>query len=178
MEQTDLDLRARWKKKTVWRKYSIASTQSHFVQWSGECITRPSTNSTAQRGSNEARLGGVFFRVFTITRKVECISTLWRIRIQKICDSEKSPSGQKTVPRVKSSTVQNDVCAEFDTRRLFSHPSPKVRMFTVLIEYLIFRSMSMICDITNSFSANPGPRPRTSTRLWSRFDAVAKLCYW
>ena len=33
-------------------------SMAQFVQWSGECTTHLSTSSTAQEGSNEARLGG------------------------------------------------------------------------------------------------------------------------
>lgn len=46
-------------------------------------------------------------------------------------------------------------------------------MFTVLTEYLIFRSMSMICDIANSSEANPGPRAPERTP-----DFEANLTQW
>ena len=47
------------------------------------------------------------------------------------------------------------VCAEFDTKRLFSHSSLKAYIFENLI--LRGRPSNMFWDITNSLEANPGP---------------------
>ena len=48
--------------------------------------------------------------------------------------------------------MQNDVCAEFDTRRLCSNSSNEGGNMSVLIENLILMGgpMSRICDITNN----------------------------
>ena len=55
--------------------------------------------------------------------------------------------------------MQSDVCAEFDTRRLFLRSAAESGNFFVLIENLILRDgpKSMICDITTSLEANHDP---------------------
>ena len=56
--------------------------------------------------------------------------------------------------------MQNDVCAEFEARRLFSHPSAEGVTFLcyhLKCEFLRYIFTSMICDIKTSLEANCGP---------------------
>ncbi len=75
----------------------------------------------------------------------------------------KFPSTQKfvflLVPTVQcwSFTIQNDVCAEFDTKGCFHIHLLKVESFNVLTENPFQGVAYKICDITKSLEANPGP---------------------
>ena len=75
----------------------------------------------------------------------------------------KSPSTQKYVflllPTVGclSFTVQNDVCAEFNTRRLFSSAEGGNFLCAQRKSEYEDEPMSMICDITTRLEANCGP---------------------
>ena len=74
------------------------------------------------------------------------------------------------VPAVECSsfTVQNDVCTEFETTKLFLHSLLKVgTFFLCLVKKLILtRVAHELCDITHSLEVNPGPASGYTSVLW------------
>lgn len=107
-------------------------------------------------------------------------SCVWILHTQWINHFNTSPSSQNMffllVPAVERSSfaVQNDVCAEFETTKLFSHSLLKVGTFLCLVRKLILtRGAHEICDITHSLEANPGPTSGYTSVLW---EPVASSC--